>query len=215
MQPISRMLQPFSDRALANTYCLLDNVVDTVEKRHAILVVDSTTGTIPWKLLGHSDPGLTAWWPLGPWTFVVPGHGLPSAQCLVPSVQCPVSGSNLHVTDSAGMPSYHHNHQLALQLRVNKCECRLQEIFYFWQKYSTFGRNILLLAEIFYFWQKYSTFATTVDHHQHHHLAVQLREGLGRPRTKFLTLLLYTGQCTGHTLNTHKTRRTSNHALNC
>ena len=132
----------------------------TLEKRH------------PCCRFYNWDDTLEATWPLRPWpyrmvatwTLDLCSSRTRPAQCPVSGAQCPVSGSNLHVTDSAGMPSYHHNHQLALQLRerVNKCECCLQEIFYFWQKYSTFGRNILLLAEIFYFRQKYSTFSRNI-----------------------------------------------------
>ena len=131
----------------------------------------------------------------------------PRLQCRVeaalPSVCCPVSGSNLHVTDSAGMPSYHHNHQLALQLRVNKCECRLQEIFYFWQKYSTFGRNIRLLAEIFYFCHDRRPSSASPSGCSAERRTRSPQDKI--PHSPSLHRTVHSAQGTGHTLNTQDT----------
>ena len=88
----------------------------TLEKRH------------PCCRFYNWDDTLEATWPLRPWpyrmvatwTLDLCSSRTRPAQCPVSGGQCPVSGSNLHVTDLAGMPSSHHNHQLALQLRESQ-----------------------------------------------------------------------------------------------
>ena len=93
--------------------------------RHAILVVDASTQNTLASYLATQALALPHGM-VATWTLDLCSSRTQPAYCPVPSVWPKLA------CHSAVMPSSHHNHQLALQLRerVNKCECRLAEIFY-------------------------------------------------------------------------------------